>query len=175
MSKYSEQFKLSLVQQYLSGTDGLKFIAREHRLEHSLIRRWVSAYQQHGISGLQTKYVVYSAEFKLKVLERMRLDESSQEQAAALFDIRSPAQIGVWKRGYDQHGLEALTPRPKGRPRRMSDSSSPKRINSPADDASRSREDLLEEVHQLRMENAYLKKLRALVQAEQQVQLKKQK
>ena len=70
---------------------------------------------------------------------------------------------------------EALTPRPKGRPRRMSDSPSPQKINSPADDASRSREDLLEEVHQLRMENAYLKKLKALVQAEQQVQLKKQK
>jgi len=37
------------------------------------------------------------------VLELMRLDESSQEQAAALFDIPSSAQIGIWKRSYDQH------------------------------------------------------------------------
>jgi transposase len=57
----------------------------------------------------------------------------------------------------------------------MSDSPSPKKINSPVDDALRSREDLLAEVNQLRMENAYLKKLGALVQATQQVQLKKQK
>ena len=35
MSKYSEQFKLSLVQQYLSGSGGLKFIAQEHGIDHS--------------------------------------------------------------------------------------------------------------------------------------------
>ncbi len=175
MSKYSEQFKLSLVQQYLSGSGGLKFIAQEHGIDHSQFGRWVSAYKQHGISGLQKKRAIYSAEFKLTVLEHMRLNDLSQDQTAALFDIRSPAHIGIWKRGYDQHGPEALTPRPKGRQRRMSDSLSPKKINSPVDDALRSREDLLAEVNQLRMENAYLKKLGALVQATQQVQLKKQK
>jgi transposase len=125
MGKYSEQFKLSLVQQYLSGAGALKFIAREHWVDYSLIRRWVSAYKQHGISGLQAKYAIYSAEFKLMVLERMRLDEWSQEQAAALFDIRSPARIGIWKRGYDLNGLDALTTRPKGRPRRMSECTPP--------------------------------------------------
>ena len=175
MSKYSQQFKLSLVQKYLSGAGGSKFIAQEHGVDCSNLRRWVSAYKQHGISGLQAKYVIYSVEFKLMVLEHLRLNELSQEQGAAFFGIRSPAQIGAWKRGYDRYGLDALINRPKGRTRRMSDTASPKKDIPPVDDASRSRDDLLAEVNQLRMENAYLKKLRALVQAEQQAQPKKQK
>jgi transposase len=175
MSKYSEQFKLSLVRQYLSGSGGLKFIAQEHGIDHSQFGRWVSAYKQHGISGLQKKRAIYSVEFKLTVLEHMRFNDLSQDQTAALFDIRSPAHIGMWKRSYDQYGLDGLIRRPKGRSQLMNDSPSPKKINSPVDDASRSHEDLLAEVNQLRMENAYLKKLRALVQEKQQVQLKKQK
>jgi transposase len=44
------------------------------------------------------------------------------------------------------------------------------------DDEKRTREELLAELNQLRMENAYLKKLRALVQAQQKpTQLKKHK
>jgi len=56
--------------------------------------------------------------------------------------------------------------------------SPPKKVQAqPAKpDESRSREELLEEVNHLRMENAYLKKLKALVQEQElEASLKKRK
>jgi transposase len=46
--------------------------------------------------------------------------------------------------------------------------SKPPAPKTPIDDEVRSREDLLTEVNYLRMENAYLKKLKALVQQQAQ-------
>jgi transposase len=43
-----------------------------------------------------------------------------------------------------------------------------KRKKPPPEDKTRTREELLDELQQLRMENAYLKKLEALAQANQQ-------
>jgi transposase len=47
-------------------------------------------------------------------------------------------------------------------------SAAPSQPEQKPEDDKRSREDLLAELDQLRMENAYLKKLQALVQARQQ-------
>jgi transposase len=49
----------------------------------------------------------------------------------------------------------------------------PAKQESPPEDEHRSREDLLAELNHLRMENAYLKKLQALVQARQSQTLRK--
>jgi transposase len=86
-------------------------------------------------------------------------------QTAATFNIRHHAIIGVWERSYRDGGFDALVPRPRGRLKQMS-APTTKPESSP-DDEKRTREELLAELNQLRMENAYLKKLRALVQAKQ--------
>jgi transposase len=123
----------------------------------------VLAYQLHGDAGLCKKRSQYSAEFKLSVLEHMWDNQLSITQAAAKFDIRHHAVVGVWKRAYQEGGVEALTVRPRERPKPMA-IPVPKPDRLPDDDT-RSREELLAEVNQLRMELAYLKKLDALVQA----------
>jgi len=162
MTKYDEQFKLSAVQQYLSGAGGYKAIAKKLGLDHGMLRRWVLTFRAHGKDGLTKKFSHYSAEFKLSVLRHLWDNELSYVQAAALFNIRSPASLSNWEREYRRAGLDALAARPRGRRKSMSEvPSQPK----PPEDEKRSREDLLAELEHLRMENAYLKKLQALVQA----------
>jgi transposase len=165
MTKYSEQFKREVVRDYLSGgSDGFKTVARRHGIpSHFTVRKWVLFYQLHGDAGLSKKRSQYSTEFKLSVLQHMWDNQLSMTQAAARFDIRHHAMVGAWERAYRDDGVEALAPRPRGRAKPMA-TSVPK-PDSPPDDDNRSREELLAEVNQLRMELAYLKKLDALVQA----------
>ncbi len=68
MSKYDEQFKLSVVQSPESGRQGFKSVAQRYGLDYATVRRWVAAYRQHGVSGLRKKFSHYSAEFKLSML-----------------------------------------------------------------------------------------------------------
>jgi transposase len=90
-------------------------------------------------------------------------NELSFGQTAAAFNIRNHSAVGRWERMYREGGLDALIPRPRGRAKQMP-SPTTKPEPSP-DDEKRTREELLAELNQLRMENAYLKKLQALVQA----------
>jgi transposase len=178
MAKYDEQFKLTVVQAYLSeGSAGYRAMAKRHGLaSHTMLETWVMAYRLHGSAGLSKKFSSYSAEFKLSVLQHMWDNQLSMIQTAARFDIRSRAMVGIWERAYRDGGLDALIPRPRGRPKAVTTPEPSPAPDRPRDDAKLTREQLLAEVQQLRMELAYTKKLQALVQArQQQVPQKKRK
>lgn len=168
MSKYSEQFKLAVVQQYLSGTLGYKQVGEEHHLDHSTVRRWVKLHEAHGMDGLTKKFSHYSAEFKLSVLQRMWDGDLSFRQAAAVFNIRNASDIGHWENCYHNGGLDALVPRKRGRSKKMPILPSTEPPELLSDPAGRTHDELVAEVNHLRMEVAYLKKLDALVQAQKQ-------
>jgi len=167
MTKHSEQFKLEVVEKYLSGAVGYKGVAKPLGLDHKTVKRWVDLYRAQGQLGLTKKFSHYSAEFKISVLKHMWAEELSQGQTAAVFNIRNAANVGHWERCYHSGGIDALHPRVRGRPKNMPNPKPPE-PPEPSSDEKRTREDLLAEVNHLRMENAYLKKLRALVQAQQQ-------
>lgn len=175
MTKYDEQFKLSVVQSYESGQQGYKTVAQRYGLHHKMVERWVAAYGQHGLSGLRKKFSHYSAQFKLTVLRRMQQEELSATQAIALFDIRGGAGVVThWQRLYHEKGLAGLQPQPRGRPKKMTVPESPKCADT-LPSPTQSREELEQEVQYLRAEVAYLKKLRALLQAKEQAAQKKRK
>jgi len=177
MGKYTEQTKLAAVQDYCSGSGGLRDVAHRRNVDFSSLRQWVAAYQVHGAAGLKQKRPQpYSKDFKLSVLKRMREEQLSYRQTAALFDIRRFGIIGLWERRYDEGGFDALTKQPNrtGRPKKMPTTIPPVQPNPP-DDESRSRDDLLAEVKQLRMENDYLKKLDALVQEKKRIAQQKKR
>lgn len=164
MSKYTEQFKVEVVRDYLAGFSSLRTIAQRHGMaNHSLVERWLAAFRLHGPAGLKTKRSQYSAQFKLSVLRHMWENRLSITQTAARFDIRRHSTVGVWERAYREGGIDALAPRPRERHKQMTIPTT--KPEAPADDGKRSREDLIAELNHLRMENAYLKKLEALVQA----------
>ena len=167
MAKYSEQFKHAIVQQYLSGAAGYRQIGKEHGLPHSTIRTWVYLHGVHGKDGLAKKFSHYSAKFRLFVLQHMWNEGLSYKKAAAIFNIRSAGCLAHWERCYHSGGLDALAPRKRGRPNKMPKPPD-REPELPPDPEERTHDELVAEVNQLRMEVAYLKKLRALVQAQQQ-------
>jgi transposase len=172
MKKHTEQFKLAIVEQYLMGLAGYKTLSLEHDVARSLIRRWVAFYRHHGVEGLKRKTARYSADFKLSVLQHMWKAKLSYSETAALFNIRGQCYLGLWERCFRDGGIVALSANCPGNPIKTP---APKKTDPPPsapleapDDQARSREDLVTELNQLRMEVAYLKKLKALVLADQQ-------
>jgi transposase len=167
MSKYTEHFKHKVVQEYLSGGGGYKALSQRHGIANrSSIERWVMAYRLHGEAGLsKKKRRRYDADFKLSVLQHMWENRFSITQTAAQFDIRRHSTVGDWERAYREGGVEALTPAPTRRVKKIPIPTTTPAVPAGAD--TRSREELLAELAHLRMEVAYLKKLDALVQARQ--------
>ena len=171
MTKYTESFKLAVVDHYLTGSAGSKAVAHYHGIARTVVRKWVASYRLHGLAGLQKKFTHYSATFKLSVLQHMWAQSLSYSETASLFDIRSHAMVGQWERRYHDGGIDALTSRPRGRPKTMPVPRTP--LPPSPDDQTRTRDDLLAELNYLRMENAYLKKLEALIQAQKKATLHK--
>ena len=166
MANYTADFKLSVVQRYLGGSMGYRAVAQHFGIRnHSLVERWVGFFRHHGEDGLTSKRASYDAAFKLSVLQRMWDNKLSKGQAATAFNIRRHATVGEWERAYRQGGIEALGPRPIGRPRMQ-----PEKNKSDSTETvdNRSREELLDELLHLRAEVAYLKKLDALVRSQAQ-------
>ena len=168
MAKYDESFKLEIVQKYLAGNVGHKALAQQAGMGASQLRRWIAAYQEHGIKGLRKKFSHYSAEFKLNVLEQVKRQQLSDTQAAVLFDLRGGgAVVSQWRRQYDEGGAQALHPQPRGRPAKMT---KPKLTSVALEQThdTHTVDTLRKENEALRAEVAYLKKLDALVRANRQ-------
>lgn len=172
--KHTEQFKLGAVECYLQGTRGLQLVSQEYGIDKSMLRRWVGLYRKHGKDGLaQRKPCPYDAVFKMSVLQHMWDNALSHTQAAAVFNVRNTQSVANWARRYQEGGvlmLERSRKRPS--PPMPAPTSKP---DTPSDNDKRSREELLEELEYLRAENAYLKKLEALVQAKKSAAQKKHK
>ena len=176
MGKYTLEKKLVAVRSYCSGELGQKAVAKQYKVDVSSLRQWIAAYRAHGIDGLKAKKrELYSADFKLRVLKRVEEEHLSYRQAAALFDIRKFDIIGHWKRQYEEGGIELLSRGPGRKNRSMTTQPNCKPKLQADNDEKRTREELLEEVNQLRMENAYLKKLEALAQENKQTTLREKR
>ena len=113
--------------------------------------------------GIPTKKS--TGEFKQEVVERMHREKLSYEETARLYGITAHDRVAAWERIYLEEGPEGLYIERRGR----SSKGRPAKKLKPEVE-----EDLLAEVQRLRAENAYLKKLNALV-AERVRQEKKQK
>ena len=106
----------------------------------------------------------YTGEFKQEVVETMWRDKLSHSEVERLYDLPRN-RAASWERIYLEEGPEGLYIERRGR----SSKGGPAKKLKPEVE-----EDLLAEVQRLRAENAYLKKLNALV-AERVRQEKKRK
>ena len=169
MKKYTTAFKLAVVEQYARGIAGYKSVGRENGVAYGQVRRWVLFHRYHGVKGLERqKNVNYSADEKLSFLQHMWEHKLSYAEAAARFNIRSQCCLSAWERSFREEGIVPLRRKPMGRTKRMPEPLKDDKQTAVPDDETRPRQELLEELNFLRMENAYLKKLRALVQADLQ-------
>lgn len=102
----------------------------------------------------------YTGEFKQKVVETMQRERLSYCEAAREFEIpQGDKTVAKWERIYLEEGPEGLYIERRGR---ASAANGTKKGCPPKLDK-KVEEDLIAEVQRLRAENAYLKKLNALV------------
>lgn len=156
MAKYSEKFKLQVVQEYLNGPLGQTSLAKKYAIpSKSTLQQWIKAYQEFGLEGLKKKEKkeTYSVQFKVDVLHFMKQTGASYSDTAITFGLNNLSLIAKWNRIFQDKGIEGLKPQPKGRP-----SMTKKRQSTPA---KRSLQELERENELLKLENAYLKKLKA--------------
>lgn len=173
MIKYSEQFKLSVIEHYQTGMAGYRLVGQHFGLAPAIVRRWVLWYRNHGLAGLTKQYGRYSPEFKLSVLQHMWDNSLSKTQVAAVFNIRNTVSVGTWERRFLSGGIEALARMSTRKSCQLNAPTS--KPPPPATDLERTREELLAELDDLRLEVIVLKKLQALAQARKKLQTPKKR
>lgn len=165
MAKFTEEEKIQAVKRYLEGKEGQKAIAESIGGTKAILQTWVRQYQHHGESSFKKDYTAYTADYKLKVLDYISEHGTSLREAAAIFNIPTHSLLSRWRKELETEGVDALISKKKGRPSMKEESKKPIPVEG-------SVEALQVEVERLRMENAYLKKLNALVQSKEKSQSK---
>ena len=123
-----------------------------------------------------TKNKNYSPEFKLSVILDMRENNLAYKETVRKYSLGKIESGGArqmlqrWERKYLEEGYEGLMKDNRGRP-----SLTGKKHGRPPKLDKKVEEDLIAENQRLRMENEYLKKLSALVLAEERENGKKPK
>ena len=99
------------------------------------------------------KGIAYSGKFKQMVIEDIRKNHLSYAEGMRKYGIGGKMAIQKWERIYLEEGPQGLSVERRGRGSKGRPSKLDKKVE----------EDLIAEVHRLRAENDYLKKLNALV------------
>lgn len=157
MTKYSKEFRLNLMEEVERG-ESLNSVARKYGVGRITLQTWYMKYTQGGVNQLVSTNQHYSQEFKINAIEYRWQHDLSYTVAAAELEIPNWSTLYQWEKRYLESGPSGLLTTRKGRPPKM-----PKKPEKPKRDLTRE-EQLEAEIAQLRMENAYLKKLNALVQ-----------
>lgn len=176
MAKYSFEFKLKVVNDYLSGVGGYRFLTNKYHVkDRKQIRHWVNAYKEFGTEGLRRKRQnkTYDSNFKLNAVNLYLTSEASYREVANQLSLNNPALITRWVRDYRQKGEFAFVSSPRGRPRKEGTvaQSKEKKPKEGLSELERKLAEAQKELLYLRVENEYLKGLRRL-RMEQQMREK---
>jgi transposase len=155
--KYFYEKKLEVVQSVLSGQESSSSAARGLGTDHKHIRRWVAMYEYHGLEGLRMKNGSYSGDFKLSVIRYMEENHLSLFETAVKFGIPDDSTVSRWYRIYQAEGSAGLFRDNRGKMKK-------KCKKSVLSDIKEGEVELHKELERLRAENAYLKKLKVLVE-----------
>ncbi|MBY0224150.1 helix-turn-helix domain-containing protein, partial [Sporosarcina aquimarina] len=93
MAKYSNEFKMMIILEYLDGKSGYKTLARKYGVKaDTQIRNWVKSYEKYGVKGVFRKKSkeVYPVQFKLDVLSFMKRTGTSLNETALHFGLTNP-------------------------------------------------------------------------------------
>jgi len=162
--KYSIKQKHAIVRSIVSGRLSTKAAAREVGCHKSAIQRWVIQYKAHGVKGFTVRNGHYEGQFKLSVVRSYLKNGLSLNQVATHFKIPNAGLISQWIKIYKGQGALGLQNRTRGRKRTNMTKKARKKETTLIDPAAQKLAEMQQELDYLRAENAFLKKLRALVQ-----------
>jgi len=166
MKKYTFEYKLKVVNEYLNGNETYESLAEKYQLSTPTnVVTWVRLYKQFGKEGLKEaeKQSVFPVQFKLDVIRYKERTGLSYQKTADAFGIRFGTTVSGWYKTVQRDGVEALK-ETRGRPpmaeieRRKKEKEKLKKRKNKEFDAKRLAE-LERENELLRLENSYLKKL----------------
>ena len=167
--KYSKEFKLECVMKYKNGEYIKDPPGTKHKHFHNQVLKWVQQYDSLGELALEHNRPTLSVKEKIGLIVRVENGESYTSVARSAGTHES--QLIKWHKIYLQDGIDGLQSLKRGNPKM---NNKPK-IKKSLDDMS-DKEKIKynqEQLEYLEAENAYLKKLRALVLSKQDQQRKK--
>lgn len=178
MFRHPFELKLKIVKFVIEGKHSYYQASQHFKIHQEQIRVWCNLYRNSGEDGLKPQKIKkYDGNFKVDVVEYMYANHLSFEKVRMHFKLPSSTIVVLWKQMYDEKGRDyllnnrsiAVDGMQVKRNKRMRKSSIP----NTSDLTDKSKEELLKEIEDLRMENDYLKKLDALVQKRISQQKKK--
>ena len=122
MAKYSTEFKIKVVKEYLESNISYKNLSDKYCIpSESIVKTWANAYKSQGYEGVKVKREnrQYTLEFKLNVLNLYLPGEMSYQSLANELKISNPAIITRWVNDFRKQGIEGLKPKKRGRPSKM--------------------------------------------------------
>lgn len=158
-SSLTEQQRVAVLALFKEGY-GARDVATHLRVGRSAVKRLETLWRVRGDEALMARSMkqTYPVDMKLEIVQRYLAGETKVALAHE-YGMPSPNLVATWARTYRREGADGLHPKPKGRPRKDPNAPKPERTEL---------ERLQEENEYLRVENAYLKKLKALRAREQQ-------
>ena len=156
--KLKLQDKQRIIELWKSGY-GCAMIAKQFNVVRSTIIHFIEKYQIYGDKVVQEKKQnkVYSVEFKLRIIERVKNGEAINSIANEY--MLHNGMIHAWIKKYEELGYNGLITQKRGRPK-MNQIKSKKKYMLTDDE----RKQYEARIKQLEMENELLKKLDAFVQ-----------
>ena len=131
MAKYSTEFKIKLVKEYLESNISYKSLSDKYFIpSEKVIKTWVNTYKTQGYEGLKVKRenTQYTLEFKLNVVNLYLTGEMSYQSLANELKINNPSMITRWVNDFRKKGVEGLSSKKRGRSSKMS--KSPKKLKN---------------------------------------------
>ena len=167
--RWTKEEKLKMVLEYKNNGSTPIVSGCSKVTMHERIRGWTKVYDLFGEDGLEHRIRRWTYENKMSAVQRI-LDGESYHEVAHSLGMSGESQVMAWHRKYLELGWDGLKLDGRGRKRKMG--------NKPYKPSkSKSQEEEIVEIRKrleyLEAENAYLKKLAALVQQRKAQEQKK--
>lgn len=167
--RWTKEEKLKMVLEYKK--NGFTPIVEgcSRKTMYGRILGWAKIYDVYGESGLEHRSRQWTYEDKTNAVQRV-LDGESYHGVAHSLGMSDTTQVKAWHRKYLELGLDGLKLDGRGRKRKMGNKPiKPSKGRSQAEEIV----ELRKRLEYLEAENAYLKKLAALVQQRKAQEQKK--
>jgi len=167
--RYSKEFKLECVKKYKAREYIQDPGGCSHDTFYRKVNAWSKVYDKLGETGLEHTKPILKLEDKLYAIKRIENGESINSVANSLG--RQESSLSKWYKQYLQGGIDGLKSKGrKGRPPKLKkESKQEEKVLTPEEEIKK----LKKELEMAKLENEYLKKLTALVQARKDQQQKK--
>ena len=167
--RWTKEEKLKMVLEYKnSGYTPIVTGCAKHTIRDQ-INKWAKVYDLYGESGLEHRSRRWTYKDKINAVQRV-LDGESYHEVAHSLGMSTHTRVLVWHRKYLELGWDGLKLDGRGRKRKMGS-----KPIKPSKSKSQTEEivELRKRLEYLEAENAYLKKLAALVQQRKAQEQKK--